>query len=278
LELQPIGPQQDLGAIGDPDTRDAVRSVLGVVRTLGYPTERSNINEHRTLPLIEISSPVFLKSGEAHDPELKSARQLFARAASALARLEDAIVFNGLSAVDPAVDGPRNDFGGQAIEVQPDIYVIRGAEGDVFEGIIKGNVAHTDINVAGSQALIKAVEESVLNLEDAGYYGPFACVLSHGLFRVGQADRLDEAQPSERIEAFLGGGPLIRSSVIKGDRGAVISLGGSPVDLVVGSDLAAHFIQVTGEPRYLVGVSEKIRLRVRERVNGSPPWRVLRRP
>jgi uncharacterized linocin/CFP29 family protein len=273
LELQPIGLQQNIGAIGDQNTRDALRSVLGVVRTLGYPTARSNINEHRTLPLIEISSPVFLKSGEAHDPELKAARQLFTRAASVLARLEDAIVFNGLSAED--ANGSRRDRLYRELAVRPSIYVIRGAEGEQLDGLIEapGRVVQ---NIGGNnpQALIEAVAAAVLNLEGRGYYGPFACVLSHALYRLLQARQLDEAQPSERIEAFLGGGPLLRSSTINGNQGAVICLGGSPVDLVVGSDLAANFIQLTSEPRYLVAVSEKLRLRVRERL-GGPPWRVL---
>ena len=120
-----------------------------------------------------------------------------------------------------------------------------------------------------------AVSEAVLSLETAGHYGPFACVLGQRLFGLAQGLRLSRAIPGERIEGFLGGGPLLRSSLIRGWRGAVIALGDAPVDLVVGSDLSVQFIQQNEEPRYVCLVSESIRLRIKDRT-GLLPWRLIK--
>lgn len=113
-----------------------------------------------------------------------------------------------------------------------------------------------------------------MDLENAGYYGPFACVLGKDLFNLGQRVELSRTLASDRIEPYLGGGPYLRSPVIPANMGAVIALGGAPVDLVIGTDLSAHFVQMSQEPRYIFAVSETIRLRIKDRTAGVP-WRLL---
>ena len=63
---------------------------------------------------------------------------------------------------------------------------------------------------------------------------------------------------------FLEGGPLLRSSVVPEDQGVVVSLAGSPIDLVIGSDMHVKFLQVTLEPRYVLRVSERFLLRIKQ--------------
>ncbi len=229
------------------------------------PEKYLNVDDHETLPLVSITSPVYLKVNEAEDPSTDAARQMFARTAQVLARLEDAIIFNGLN------PGQQLDFYDEPIRAQPPIYFIRGGENQEFEGIIK-SPDPSYVPVGNSQQdLVNAVSDAVLQLEDKGHYGPFACVLGQALFLRAQPEKLADAPPLDRISPFLGGGPFLRSSVIDDHHGAVVALGSAPVDLVVGSDLSATFIQLTQEPRYVVAVSETIRLRIKDGL----PIRVL---
>jgi hypothetical protein len=57
-------------------------------------------------------------------------------------------------------------------------------------------------------------------------------------------------------------GPLLRSSTLPADQGIVVALGGSPMEIVVSSELHVRFLQITTEPRYVLRVSERVALRV----------------
>ena len=108
---------------------------LDLQRSSRRQIQRSNVDEHRTLPLVTIMSPVYLKTVEVQDPELSSARQMFARAAGVLARLEDAIIFNGLSR--QLAPGQRRDYRNRRLRVRPRIYEISGPGRQRFAGIFE---------------------------------------------------------------------------------------------------------------------------------------------
>jgi hypothetical protein len=55
---------------------------------------------------------------------------------------------------------------------------------------------------------------------------------------------------------------LLRSSAIGANLGAVMALGGAPIEIVVASDLDVRFLQTTLEPRYVFRVSERVALRL----------------
>jgi hypothetical protein len=118
------------------------------------------------------------------------------------------------------------------------------------------------------QALVAAVSNAVGQLEGHGHFGPFAVVLGQGLFLIAQTpDRDGYVLPQDRIIPFLGGGSLLRSSTLdgySGYSGVVVALGGSPVELVVATDMSLQFLQVTDDPRYLFRVRERIALRIKE--------------
>lgn len=44
----------------------------------------------------------------------------------------------------------------------------------------------------------------------------------------------------------------------------MVALSGSPIDLVVATDLDVQFVQLTLEPRYVLRVSERFVLRMKE--------------
>ncbi len=109
------------------------------------------------------------------------------------------------------------------------------------------------------------VSAAILTLEDAGCFGPFACVLGHQFFEDANSSFLGSLiTPKDRILPFLEGGPLLRSSVVPANEGVVVSLAGSPIDLVIGSDMHVKFVQVTLEPRYVLRVSERFVLRMKQ--------------
>ena len=101
-------------------------------------------------------------------------------------------------------------------------------------------------------------------LEREGHFGPFAVVLDQEFFLEAQTPNGFLVLPQDRIIPFLGGGPLLRSSTLPARSGVVVALGGAPVELVVAKDMSLQFLQVTGEPRYLFRVREKIALRIKE--------------
>lgn len=279
MQTQPWIDQTELrGLFGDP-TVDAASIAYFQEGRSGRAVNRSNVEGSATLPLVRLSVPVYLKRHEIEDPQLQVARQIFARAAAVLGRLEDSVIFNGLQVATPT--GLRATFDSRPVPVQPPIYLIDGPADADFEGMIESRTqTQVPTAVTNDRTLVRAVAEAVSELEQAGYYAPFACIVGQTLFNYGQTVAVNSATAGDRISPYLGGGPYLRCSVIQPTYGVTVALGGAPVDLVVGSDLAAHFIQLTQEPRYLFSVQETIRFRIKDRtiVPPCPPWRILNGP
>jgi uncharacterized linocin/CFP29 family protein len=255
-----------------PDGQASVPA-LGVVYEAVHPRERDEaeqrleIDDAKTLPLTRIACNVHLKTQQAEDPELASAKQMLSRAADVIGRLEDAIVFNG----QPDADQPP-DFTGDI----PKIYTVRG--GGKHAGLL--SAADCDVTLTlpkkadeggereaddGGDEVVRAVIAGIQRLERKGHYGPFACVLGHSLYEAANTPSPGSlVLPSDRIVPFLEGGPLRRSSVVSDTQGVVIALAGSPIDLVVASDVHVSYLQLTLEPRYVLRVSERFVLRMKQ--------------
>jgi uncharacterized linocin/CFP29 family protein len=97
----------------------------------GEAEERLQVRSGKTLHLTTISCKVYLRGSEIADPELHAAKSMVRRAAEVLARLEDAIVFNGLPMGERAI--PRRTD--QTPIVEPVIYDISG--GNDFTGLLE---------------------------------------------------------------------------------------------------------------------------------------------
>jgi uncharacterized linocin/CFP29 family protein len=239
--------------------------------TLGYsdspgtnPSEprRMSVDDKTTKPLSTLHVKVWLRGAQVADPDLTSALQMFRRAANVLARLEDAIVFRGQQATDQ----------GPPAGAMPGINQIWGVSGGLkYDGLIDAAM-HThapDGNGDGqgdqdSRDLVQQVTRRIGSLERKGHLGPFAVVLGETLFADAQTPSPSFVLPSDRIIPFLGGGSLLRSSTLPKSQGVVVALGGSPIDLVVATDLSVSFLQVTTDPYFVFRVYEKIVLRIKE--------------
>jgi uncharacterized linocin/CFP29 family protein len=136
-------------------------------------------------------------------------------------------------------------------------------DGPIPEDTRRGPLSRADRGALGEQ-LVSEISGAIGELEADYHLGPFAVALGERYFDAVQTPNGSLVLPQDRILPFLGGGPLLRSSTLPPEGGVVVALGGSPVDLAVGTDITVEFLQVTAEPRYAFRVYETIVLRVRE--------------
>lgn len=226
----------------------------------GEGGQRLEIDDSVTLPLTTLSCYVHLTTQQVEDPDLASAKQLLSRAADIVGRLEDAIVFNGQPAAGAAPDvGLPRIYQVHGGGTSPGLFSEAGLDAEFTK-----QVGTDGLGKYGAD-LVTKISAAILTLEGAGCFGPFACVLGHQFFEDANSSFLGSLiTPKDRILPFLEGGPLVRSSVVPPNQGVVVSLAGSPIDLVVGSDMHVKFLQVTLEPRYVLRVSERFVLRVKQ--------------
>jgi uncharacterized linocin/CFP29 family protein len=213
--------------------------------------QQITIADTDTIKLPTLQVKVHLRGAQMADPELTSALALFQRAANLLARLEDAVIFNGQpNAGQPPAGGPN-------------IWEVLG--GQPSRGLLAAGAPSVDAPPNGGR-LVTAVSEAIGRLEANGHFGPFAVALGQQLFLAAQTpNRRSLVLPQDRIIPFLGGGgSLVRSSTLPPDKGVVVALGGAPVELVIATDVSLNFLQVTPDPMFVFRVYEKMVLRIKE--------------
>ncbi|MGH3784667.1 MAG: encapsulin [Pseudonocardiaceae bacterium] len=226
----------------------------------GEAVQRLEVDDGETLRLTTIACSVYLRTQQVADPDLASAKQMLGRAADLIGRLEDAIVFNGQP--EPSEIPRRPD---ETPWVVPEVYTVRN--GQKHPGLLthERGLVETFPWKNDKTDIVGTIVNAIQALEGNGHYGPFACVLGHKLYRAATTPSPGSlVLPSDRIIPFLDGGPLRRSSVMPGKQGVVVSLAGSPIDVVVASDMHVSYVQLTLEPRYVLRVSERFVLRMKQ--------------
>jgi uncharacterized linocin/CFP29 family protein len=233
--------------------------------------DRLTVNSDPTLYLTTIAVNVPLRTREAADPQLEAALVLFRRAANYIARIEDALVFNGRPA--------RNALPAFGVAGIPAVVQVTG-DGTVpgilpFIGPAGGR---TLINIGAAlgatlgDRLVTSIIQAINQLDAQGQLGPYSCALSPRLFEAVCTPNSNLVLPRDRILPFLQG-PLLRSSAIfQGPPvpqpfmawGVVLATSGNPVEIVVASDLHLRFLQTTEEPRLIFRVSERVAIRIKE--------------
>jgi len=211
------------------------------------------------------------------DPEMTSVLALFRRAASVLARLEDAVVFRGLVPdPDPRVAGQKRFVPPINVGPRQRVWEITGGQESRglwtisrrFPPAPQVDIAAVLPLAASDARLVVGVAKAIGILEEQGHFGPFAVVLDQYLFLVAQTPSEALVLAQDRILPFLGGGPLLRSSTLNVApgvaNGVVVALGGDPVELVIATDVCVQFLQVTDEPNFVFRVCEKMALRIKE--------------
>jgi uncharacterized linocin/CFP29 family protein len=233
--------------------------------------------DRNTILLVTLQVKVLLRGAQMADPELTSALAAFRRAANVLARLEDAVVFNGLVANPaaprvPPIEGislvpPRGAPPPDAPGLQSFWEISGGQAGDGLWQAGLANPVTVDhlANRSDGERLVAGVSRAIGDLEGRGRFGPFALVLGQRYFLTAQTpDPGSLVLPQDRIIPFLGGGSFFRSSALGAVSGVVAALGGAPVELVVATDMTLQFLQVTLDPAFIFRVFEKIALRIKD--------------
>jgi uncharacterized linocin/CFP29 family protein len=235
--------EEEITAIGnDPDLEGA----------LVAPQTGISVADRDTIRLKTLQVRVYARGAQLADPEMTSMLSLFRRAANYLARLEDAVIFNG--------ERPK----GRSRKM-PAVGEIRG--GEEIRGLLsfEPGLPTRQVTPGSAQSLVAAVSRSIGDLEGEGYFGPFAVVLGQELFATAQTpDARSLVLPQDRIIPFLGGGPLLRSSLLPDNYGVVVALGGAPVELVVAKDVSLSFMQITPDPAYVFRIYERMALRIKQ--------------
>lgn len=257
-QFLPTNLQPDVTAVAVPD-----RS-LNVNLTASHPpTRRLTVDSTPSTFLTSLSVNVALTSQETADPDQSAALIQFRRAASIVARLEDALIFCGQPGPGlppPGIAGLPQVFDVTAGGSQPGLVALP----PLAPGLLPC-FPRQDVTVpAGADPggiLANKIIDAIGLLETAGYSGPFACVLGQMRYSDLHNPSASLVLPRDRVMPFLEG-PLLRSSTIPADFGIVVALGGVTIEIVVSSELKVRYLQTTTEPRYVFRVSERIALRV----------------
>jgi len=246
----------------------AISSGPAPVDTAHQASHRLTVDSNPSLYLTTIAVNVFLRSHEAADSQLNAALGMFRRAANYIARIEDALVFNGRSANAapeqglagiPAVFTVSGDGAPRGLALPPEL--------DRRDSAPERQRVQLRLQARGTSLqgdeVITAIIGAIGQLDARGQQGPYACALSTDLFARVCTPNQNLVLPRDRILPFLQG-PLLRASTLQEGQGVVVALSGSPVELVVGSDIGIRYLQATLEPRYAFRISERVALRIRE--------------
>ena len=253
---------QELANAGTIELAKAAQNRKDDAQAAALGRQKLEIEDKTTIQLATLQVKVEVRGAQLADPEMTSVLALFRRAANVLARLEDAVVFNGLKQ-----DGtrllPQKAFGGL-----PPIWEIRSGDPKAHALFGQSNpvkVPLTGKHDSDGELLVSKISDSIGMLEGNGHFGPFAVVLDPKLFLIAQTPgSRSMVLPQDRILPFLGGGSLLRSSSVPLGEGVVVALGGAPVELVIATDVSLQFLAVTNEPKHLFRVFEKMLLRIKE--------------
>jgi uncharacterized linocin/CFP29 family protein len=243
----------------------------------GLTRERLDVNSAPDTVLATISMLVYVRNHEAADPEMQAALTMFRRAANLIGRTEDALMLNGQEqeSVSPPAQGGaigpvqvtygRKQFGLVGSPLLPNP-----------PGPHPARPVQRPAGGNAGQRLVGAVIEAITTLDQSGYGGPFACVLGRDLYRDAHTPTDSLTLPRHTITPMLGDGPLLLSSLVPPEYGAVISYGSGQVEQVLASDISVKLLYVSEEPRFVFRVAERVALRVRDWgavVNITPPPR-----
>jgi len=228
-----------------PDT-DFVRKVVI------SPGARLTVDDQTTIKLATLQVKLNLRGAQLADPELGSVLSAFRQAGNIIARVEDALVFNGQPSPNHLPPGVPPNLGAEL------------SGGEQSDGLVGLGVNATP-PIANGDDLVAAVTDAVSKLESKGHFGPFAVALGQDFFGYAQLPNPAHPQvtPQEQIVPLLGGGSLVRCSAIPHNRGVVVALGGEPIELVIATDVSAQFLLLNDQPIYVFRVYEKLVLRIK---------------
>ncbi len=222
------------------------------------------INEVATVPLIESWVEFTLTAQQVkHEMDLMTAHTLATRAANFLSQAQDLLLFQG--------DAARDKKSGSPLFTQNKVRFRSGPAGTglsyapLDDDQIVEVLSLEPCQQRFGERTFEAVAEGYARLQDRGHYGPYALVLH----TVPYADTYAPLpatliMPADRIKPLVGAG-FYGTGTLPPLTGLLLSLGGNSMDLVVGQDATASFMQEDAEGRNHFRVSERFALRLKDK-------------
>lgn len=229
------------------------------VRWNRFDFQRRMVNDFDTLGLFEPYVIVNISRAQADEASLERAKTTLNRAASALARWHDVLVFAGfdlnLNPKPPGVEMPTSE---------PAPIGLRQA---AIQAEAEENLSPIPIDFQNAnESLVSAVYAAVLRLEGFGYYRSYHLVLGERLWReLNNPNPGALVLPKDRIEPTLAGGGFYRTTTLPVDETLLVSLDGPTFDCVSAGQPTEQpkleFLRAQADDRG----EEIYKLRVRER-------------
>ncbi len=213
------------------------------------------IPEGLTTPLIELWVEFALTAQQADGEErLATAVTLATRAANLLSRAEDLLIFQGDDGMKnelfktvhqragPAGTGLLKAAGKQVVDVTPTDHKPRRYGEQTFEGVVR------------AYSLLQKI----------GHYGPYALVLHSDIYADTYAPLANTLiMPADRIKPLVSGN-YFGTGTLPESTGLLVSLGGSPIDIVLGIDPTTAFQQLDNDGVLHFRVFERYALRIKD--------------
>jgi uncharacterized linocin/CFP29 family protein len=235
------------------------------------------VDEALTEPLIEIWAEFMLTAQQVkREDELMTAVTLATRVTNLLSQAEDALLLLGQAAIAGGATGP----GGLPIP-QNSLFAnnrVRWRSGPAGTGLLGWDlpaiqavdVAITDAGppIRYGENTFGAVEDAYARLQSNGHYGPYALVLPTRAYADAHAPLVNTLiMPADRIKPLVTQGEMTHfygTGTLPAHSGVMVSLGGNSMDLVVGMDAMAAFMQDDTEGRCRFRVFERFVLRLKD--------------
>lgn len=215
------------------------------------------VEEGLTVPLIEIWVDFALTRDQIEAEErLATAVTLATRATNLLAQAEDALIFRGRSAMD--LD----------IFKQNRVHLRAGSPG---LGLLDNARSLPDVPPAPrdspdrptsyGERTFGAVTQAYSNLQEAGHYGPYALVFHTDIYADTYAPLATTLiMPADRIRPLMDKG-FFGTGTLPPRSGLLLSVGGNTIDLVIGRDATAAFLQEDDQGLFRFRVFERFAVR-----------------
>lgn len=196
------------------------------VRWNRFDFQRRMVNDCETLGLFEPYAFVNLSRAQGDEASLERAKTTLNRAASALARWHDVLVFAGFDLkLNPKPPG---------IEMPPCEPMPIGLRQAAIQAETEEKSKPVPVDPQNAnESLVAAVYAAVLRMEGFGYFRGYHLVLGEQLWReLNNPNPGALVLPKDRIEPTLAGGGFYRTTTIPRDEALLVSLDGPTVDCV----------------------------------------------
>ncbi|HNP50797.1 MAG TPA: encapsulin [Nitrosomonas nitrosa] len=237
------------------------------VRWNRYDFKRRMVIDRETLELYEPYASVNLSRAQGDEASLQRALTTLHRAASALARWHDVLVFSGFDeSINPKPPGIEMPISSVPAPVSLREAALQ-AEKEEGSGAIP-----VDERFA-NESLVSAAYTAVLKLEERGYYRDYHLALGQTLWtELNNPNEGALVLPRDRIESTLVGGGFYRTTTIPSGEALLISLDGPTLDCVSAGEPSKQpyleFLRTQADDRneeiYLMRCRERFAPRVRE--------------